>query len=72
VSVKLVFGDSLAAIKLFDAANDFRVDAVAIFQKPAILLFLSLELSEATLPQRCENQSIGVAVEAWLPKSNRE
>jgi hypothetical protein len=43
MSVKLIFGDPLAAIKLFDAAADFRVDAVAIFQKLAILLFLSLE-----------------------------
>jgi hypothetical protein len=46
MSVKLVFGDSLAAIKLFDAAADFRVDAIAIFQKPAILLFLSLEQAQ--------------------------
>ncbi|HEY6770745.1 MAG TPA: hypothetical protein VI386_38885 [Candidatus Sulfotelmatobacter sp.] len=43
MSVKLIFGDPLGAIKLFDAAADFRVDAVAIFQKLAILLFLSLE-----------------------------
>jgi len=41
MGIKLVFGDSLATIKLCDAAADFRVDAVAIFQKPAILLFLS-------------------------------
>ena len=43
MSVKLVFGDSLAAIKLIDAAENFRVDAVAIFQKPAILLFSGVE-----------------------------
>jgi len=43
MSIELVFGDALAAIQLFDAMPDFRVDRFPILRKPAILFLLRFQ-----------------------------
>jgi hypothetical protein len=73
MGVKLVFGDSLAAIKLCDAVTDFRVDAVAIFRKPAILRLLSVEQAKQHFFNGARTSRLEVPLKpAWLPESNRE
>jgi hypothetical protein len=49
VSIELVFGDSLAALELTDAAPDLRIDCFAVLREPTILFLLSFEQAEQHL-----------------------
>jgi hypothetical protein len=42
----LVFGNTLAPVKLIGAAPDLRVDGVFVYQQPTILFFLRFEKAE--------------------------
>jgi hypothetical protein len=42
----LIFWNSFAAVELFDALLDLRVDCFAVFKKPTILLFLGLQQTQ--------------------------
>jgi hypothetical protein len=57
VSVQLIFGNTLAPVKLFDATPNLGVDRGFAFQQPAILFFLCLEQSEqGFLGARCSRR----------------
>src|SRR5215469_818427 len=46
VFIQSIFGNSLAAVELIDTMLNLCVDRLAIFQEPAILLFLRLKQME--------------------------
>jgi hypothetical protein len=46
VSIQLIFRNSFAAVELIDTGSNLCVNRSAVFQKPAILFFLSLHQTE--------------------------
>ena len=45
----MLFGDSLAAVELLNAAPSLRIDGVPALLEPAVLLFLRIEKAEQGL-----------------------
>jgi len=46
MSIELVFGDSLAAVELIDAAPNLGIDGFLVLRKPAVLFLLSFQQAE--------------------------
>ena len=46
VSIEVVFGDSMTAVELFDAAPNLRVDRFPVLRKPAVLFLLSFQQAD--------------------------
>jgi len=46
VSIELVFGNSLAAVELIDAAPNLRIDCFPVLRKPAVLFLLRFQQAD--------------------------